>query len=103
MSERKFRWAVGDPVGRQAPPWTLRVGGSEFTLAIRAPQQRWHISFHESGERHLRFESAASLGGAGGPNSARDLDVWQAPDPVGGVVTEFMLIVPTTELRLPAA
>ena len=31
--------------------------------------------------------------------AGRDADAWQAPDPVDGFVTEFMLIVPTRELR----
>jgi hypothetical protein len=102
VPERKFRWAVGELDGRQAPPWTLTVRGLEFTLAVRVHGGRGHVSFHASGERHWRFESALALARAGGPTTGRDADVWQAPDPVNGVITEFTLIVPTTELRLPA-
>ena len=101
MPERKFRWAIGVPGGRQAPPWTLTVRRSEFTLGVRVRGGRGHISFHESGERHWRFDSPAALARAGGLTSGRDADVWQAPDPVNGVVTEFTVIVPTTELRAP--
>lgn len=102
MPEAKFRWAVEEPDGRQSPPWTLTVRGGEFVLAARTPRQRWHITFHGSGERHWRFETAAALVRAGGPSGGRDADEWLAPDRVNGVVTEFMLIVPTTELRIPA-
>ena len=100
MPERKFRWAVGDPTGPQSPPWTLTVRGSGFILTARVPRQPWHVTFHESGERHWRFNSPAILARAGGPAIGRDAGVWQAPDAVGGVTTEFMLIVPTTGTRL---
>lgn len=103
LRERKFRWAVGEPAGRQSPPWTLTVRGPEFVLAARTPRQRWHVTFHPSGQRHWRFDTPGILARAGGPAGVRDADTWQAPDPVRGVVTEFTIIVPTTELRIPAS
>jgi hypothetical protein len=72
-------------------------------LAARTPRQRWHITFHESGERHWRFDSAEELARAGGPSLGRDADSWMAPDPVAGLAKEFVLLVPTSELRVPAA
>ena len=101
MPEVKFRWAVGEPDGPQAPPWTLTVRGSEFVLAVRTPRQRWHVTFHASGLRHWRFDSPATLARSGGPSAGPDADTWQAPDPADGVVTEFVEITPTSELRPP--
>lgn len=99
MPEAKFRWAVGEPGGLQAPPWTLTVRGSDAVLTVRAPRQTWHFTFHPSGIRHWRFDSPAALARAGGPSATRDVEAWQAPDPVDGIVTEFMEITPTSELR----
>jgi hypothetical protein len=101
MPERRFRWAVGSPGAPQACPWTLTVHGSEAVLTVRLPRGLWHLTFHESGWRHWRFSSAGALARAGGPVGTRDADEWQAPDPVDGIVTEFMEISPTSELRVP--
>jgi hypothetical protein len=101
VPELKFRWAVGEPGGPQACPWTLTVRGSDAVLTVRVRHQHWHLTFHKSGWRHWRFDDPATLARAGGPVGTPDADVWHAPDAVDGVVTEFMEISPTSELRLP--
>jgi hypothetical protein len=62
MPERRFRWAVGEPDGRQSPPWTLTVRGSEVILAARSPRQRWHVEPDRGTGAWPGGSVAASLG-----------------------------------------
>ncbi len=111
--EREFLFAVGAPDGPRSIPWRVRTTPAtrpntrfpvEVYIDALRPGRVFHASLHSSGDWHIAFDRPYTKrpDAVLPPGRDRIEDSWEPDVLYPGMIRAFAIIVPATEVQVPA-
>jgi hypothetical protein len=101
--EQVIRFGVGTADGARSASWRVWVHRGEIYVGARRVAGRFKASLHGSGDWRIGFSQDADTQGAAIPVAENRQPIrWQPNLAAPGVMRAFRVIVPSSEVRVPA-